>query len=434
MRIVGTLKKVYATNKDLANDSFWALFGSVVGKGLSLAAGILIARYLGKEVYGEYGVIKNTLTYIAIVSTFGFGYSATKYVAEYVKSNDYRIASLCKSIEMITILFSVTLSLLCTLFAGEVASVIKAPHLEFPLRVFSCLILFNALDATQIGILSGLKKFKATADLSCVSGVSLFVLSWIGTSVWGLNGAVAALLGSFIIQALVGQVMIRRSVSALPVDKGGSIERKELAGMLSFSLPIALQESLYAVVHWLGLLVLTTYASYGEVGLFSAAGTWFSVVIFIPGVLRNVMFSHLTSADNHHSLLKKLIAVNLVSTIAPVVVLVLASPFITQFYGPTFSDLPRVLNVYMCAALFVCMSEVYCYEYISIGKPWTVFLSRFIRDCFILAMSWILIKSAESNQACLMAVASLCGNALFLAVLMCFYYLDLRKKQVISHE
>ena len=60
-------------SSDLFKDSFWALAGSALGKGLSLLAGIAVARFLGKEVYGEYGTIRTTLFYIAIVSTFGFG-------------------------------------------------------------------------------------------------------------------------------------------------------------------------------------------------------------------------------------------------------------------------------------------------------------------------------------------------------------------------
>ena len=40
-------------SSDLFKDSFWALAGSALGKGLSLLAGIAVARFLGKEVYGE---------------------------------------------------------------------------------------------------------------------------------------------------------------------------------------------------------------------------------------------------------------------------------------------------------------------------------------------------------------------------------------------
>ena len=55
----------------LFKDSMWSLIGSTVGRGLSLIAGILVARFLGKDIYGEYGIIKTTLIYIEIFSTFG---------------------------------------------------------------------------------------------------------------------------------------------------------------------------------------------------------------------------------------------------------------------------------------------------------------------------------------------------------------------------
>ena len=54
----------------LFKDSMWSLIGSTVGRGLSLIAGILVARFLGKEIYGEYGIIKTTLSNIEIFSSF----------------------------------------------------------------------------------------------------------------------------------------------------------------------------------------------------------------------------------------------------------------------------------------------------------------------------------------------------------------------------
>ena len=72
LKIKLSLLFIQLKRSSLFKDSFWALLGSVIGKGLSLIAGIAVARFLGKELYGEYGTIKTTLTYIAIVSTFGF--------------------------------------------------------------------------------------------------------------------------------------------------------------------------------------------------------------------------------------------------------------------------------------------------------------------------------------------------------------------------
>lgn len=67
------------------NDSFWALLGSVLAKGMTLVGAIVVARFLGKEIFGEYGTIRSTLMNIAIFSTFGLGYTATKFIAEHKK-------------------------------------------------------------------------------------------------------------------------------------------------------------------------------------------------------------------------------------------------------------------------------------------------------------------------------------------------------------
>lgn len=71
-------------NSKLFKDSFWAVFGNGIGNALLLLSGILIARFLGKDLYGEYGVVKTTMFYVASFATFGLGFTSTKYIAQYV--------------------------------------------------------------------------------------------------------------------------------------------------------------------------------------------------------------------------------------------------------------------------------------------------------------------------------------------------------------
>ena len=52
-------------SSSLFKDSFWAVFGNGLGYFLLLVAGIVIARFLGKDIYGEYGVVKTTMFHIA---------------------------------------------------------------------------------------------------------------------------------------------------------------------------------------------------------------------------------------------------------------------------------------------------------------------------------------------------------------------------------
>ena len=413
-RAINRLKK-----NSLFKDSFWALLGSAMGKGLSLLAGIAVARFLGKEIYGEYGTIRTTLMYIAIVSTFGFGYTATKFVADYISGKPEKLKSLVRTSLKITLIFSIALALGLTVFATPISRYIHAPQLEPQIRYFSILIVLNALTTTQIAVLSGLKRFRESAQINIYSGIVVFVASIIMTYLWGIGGALGALFCSFAVQAVLNNQVINKALQTY--TDTGRVTRSELSVMLKFSIPIALQESLYTIVHWLSLLLLIHYANYGEVGLSSAAGLWLSVVIFIPAMLKNVMFSYLSSSDNHSILVNKLLLVNFVSSIIPIAVVLAFSGLISSFYGDSFTALPKVLNVSVFTAVFICLSEVYCYEFISRGKPWIVFIARLVRDIFILVLTYFTLQKVNENQAYWAALISLVANGMFLIIIF-FYY------------
>ena len=403
----------------LVKDSFWALFGNVVRQGLALVSGIVVARFLGKEVYGEFGTIRTTLVYIAIVSTFGFGYTATKYVAEYVIKNPGKIKSLVRLIVRITLVFSAMLGVALFVFSKQIAGFLDAPHLSVSLKIASPVVVLNALNSTQIGILSGFKAFKEVARVNAYAGGVTFVSSIAFTCWWGLDGAVLSLLVSFLFQALLNASVIRKRVRCFVATCG--VERGEGRAMLLFSTPIALQESLYTVVHWLSMLVLIKFANYGEVGISSAASLWQSVVIFITGVLKNVMFSHLVSTSNHKQMVNRLLLIHFVTTIIPVVGVLALSGVITSFYGDNFGGLRPVLLVQVCSAVFICLAEVYCYEFISVGKPWFVFGARMVRDLGIVLVSYFVVINVASQQALSMAFVAIAMNGVFLLLLFVVY-------------
>lgn len=403
----------------LVKDSFWALFGNVIRQGLALVSGIVVARFLGKEVYGEFGTIRTTLVYVAIVSTFGFGYTATKYVAEYLKDSSGKIKSLVDVIVKITIVFSALLGVVLFLFSKQIALFLDAPHLSFPLKIAAPVVVLNALNSTQIGILSGFKAFKEVAKVSAYAGVMTFASSIAFTYWWGLNGAVFALFISFLFQALLNARVIRKRVQSIKEE--GGVSRKDIGKMFAFSTPIALQESLYTVIHWLNMLVLIKFANYGEVGISSAASLWQSVVIFIPGVLKNVMFSHLVSTEDHKRMVNKLLLIHFITTIIPVVGVLLFSGVITSFYGENFGGLRPVLIAQVCSAVFICLSEVYCYEFISTGKPWLVFGARMVRDLGIVFIGYLVVTSINDSQALAMSLVAIVMNGMFLLILYGLY-------------
>lgn len=407
-------------NNDLFKDSFWALSGSALGKGLSLLAGIAVARFLGKEVYGEYGTIRITLNYIAIVSTFGLGYSATKYIAQYINNNSPKLKSLVRQTLKITFIFSIILTIFQILFAKQIANFIHAPHLYKILQYFAVLIVVNAVNTTQIAILAGFKLFKDNAKINAISGIVTFVSSAIFTYIWGIVGALSALLIAFLTQVALNNIVINKALAHYD-DIDEQFTNAETRQMLKFSLPIALQDSLFTITHWLTTYLLIYYANYGEVGMSSAAHMWQSVVIFIPAMLKNVMFSHMASTNDKTCLVKKFLLVNLFSSLIPTLVIIALSSIIVSFYGDNYVGLQAILIICVCSSVLICLGEVYAYELIILNSPWRVFLARVIRDALIFMVGFVVLSKIQANQALYLALISAIMHAIYLMLIRLLY-------------
>ena len=404
-------------NSPLARDSFWALMGSVLGKGLSLFAGILIARFLGKDVYGQYGILKNTLLNIAVFSTLGLGYTGTRFIAKSQTESPGDVCFIINEIYRITLISSLVIALSVIAFAPQISIFIKAPDMAGALRLTALIIILNAINTSQIGILSGFKSFKVIAINNVLSVVFTFLSSVIFTFFWALNGALWALLISTFFNVILNYISVKKDAIAYRKQSTTSISRKEI---ISFSIPIALQESLYTIVHFFSSYLLIFYGGYGELGITSAASQWSAVLLFIPSVMQNVILSYFSSAKSSLALRKNLILINGASTFVPWIIITVLSGIISSFYGPSYSKLNIVLIILCSNSIFSSISNVIVYEFVAKGKNWTMFAIRFIRDFLSLLLAWALLSSRIIPfQASIISasVYSTCG-LLFMTILL----------------
>ena len=340
--------KKRALQSRLLNDSFWVLFGNSFGKGLALAAGIVVARFLGKEIYGEYGMIRNTLISIAVFSTFGLGFTATKYVSENKKDNTENISAILYYARNITLVVSGIMAVGLFLGAKIVAvQILESPHLTIPLRVTSVWIVFNAVTTTQIGILAGFGSFKEMSRVNIIVGFTTFILSFVFTYFWELIGSLIALFLSQVLNWYLNYLLIIRVV---PRPAAGLHKNQPLLkDILKFSFPIAMQEGIDAGSAWIVSLLLIKLASYAELGMFSAAVQWYAIINFIPAILRNVFLTHFSSNQTnqlkHDNVLKKALLINFISVSALIILIYIFSNQIVQIYGESFSGVDKLIRI-----------------------------------------------------------------------------------------
>ncbi len=405
----------------LFKDSFWALIGNVLNKGLSLLAGIIVARWLGAEEYGEYGMIKNTLIYIAVFSTFGLGFSVTKFIAHHKETDIGKLYLISRAANLISLAFSGIMALLLFIFSESVASYLEMPQTSLTIKFTAIAVVFNSLATVQIAVLAGLKEFKRTARINFQIGLVTFIASICGTYFYGLDGAIMALVITNFANCILNFLLIRKLIRPGDISYHDII--KEVTHLIRFSFPIAIQESTISISFWLGNLLLIKLSDYHQLGLYSAAAQWGGIVLYIPGVLQNVMLSHLSTSvaqqGNSKTLLHRMLALNFCMTLIPFIVVAGLSSFIASIYGASYSDLPPVLNICVATAIFNCLIQVYIQEYIAKGRTWILCLIRSIRDILALVLAWILITNISDIDAAILYTTSYLVAAIFcLASLM----------------
>ena len=425
--------KIKLLSNKLLSDSIWAVLGNVLGKGIGLISGIFVARILGSYVYGEFGVIRNLVISTSIFSTFGLGYTATKYIAENKLSNPKLVGAILKYCQRITFLVSGILALTLLTFSSFFANeILKVPHLSSYIQLASVLVIFNAINTTQIGVISGFGNFKELSNVNILTGVASFITSILFSFFYGLNG----LIGSLIFCQIINFLMFGRIIKTNQINYPNTeiVNYEFLRGILIFSLPIALQEGFYALSAILINLLLHLFSDLKEVGFYAAAIQWYITILMIPAVLRNVIISHLTgnNKDNlkFNKLLNSILKYTLIILVISFCIIIMSSSYIEQLYGPSFVGLKTIIIIQVFSAVFDSLSTVYNQAYLSVAKNWQIFIFRLFRDLGIITTFYVLYKlKLNLRGALLLSLCSLAYSTIYFIVVSFYYKFQINSKK-----
>lgn len=383
----------------LFKDSFWAVGGNGLGNCLLLIAGIIIARILGKDLYGEYGMVKTTMLHIASFSTLGLGFTSTKYIADAVSNAPNKLRSIIRTALGTTFAFSLFLCILLFVFSDALANYIEEPQAAPAFRALGIIVVFRAVNTISAGILAGYKSFKNVGINSVISGFVLLSCASILSYKFGLVGSFISLALSQLTNALLNFLAVAKHFREADqhVEVGMSKE------MLLFTIPVAIQEFSYMLATWGGTMILTKYASLGEVGLWSAASQWNAIILFIPHLLQNVVLSHLSGLskdkNSHTQMMKKMLAINFFCSVIPFLFVYVLAGFISSFYGATFVGLKGVIRVVTFSSVLSCVSSVFQSSLLSKGHNWLLLILRGIRDMTMLLSLWLVLKEGVEHAS-----------------------------------
>jgi O-antigen/teichoic acid export membrane protein len=346
-----------------------------------LGGAIVLARQLGRQGFGEFGIITSTAGMFSAFAGFGVGTTATRYVAALRETNPARAGRIVALSAIFTLGSGIVFGGIMFGLAPWIASEwLAAPGLFPHLRVASLALIAGAVSTAQTGALTGLEAFGTTARLSVLGSLATVLASVLGASWFGLPGAVWGVVVPSIGLAVAAWVAVRREGRRLGIRIAYRQFGSELEVLWRFSLPAFLAGSLVGPVLW-GCMALIARLpdGYSQVGLFHAANQWFAAILFIPGQIGNVLLPVLSEQHEGGNrrrvqrILTRSTQLMALVVCLPCLLLALASPYVILLYGQDYAAASGILALSVLTAAVVAMMTPVSTIIAATGHMWAGF-------------------------------------------------------------
>lgn len=373
--------------------SVWSVAGTGISKALMLLSFVIVARIIGKESYGELGIIRSTLNMFTLLAGMGLGNTLAKYIAEYRNKRPQFAYDVYLMSNRLGVGFALIIGALLIVFAPIIAeSSLRAPHLTNSVRLGAIVIFFTAVNGIQSGSLSGLEQFASMAKFNVIYGVVELFLIVILAYYWRVEGCVIALgLSRFVLYAL-NKILITKKMRDIPHVKQ-SITQETYSVLWKFALPSLGASLLFIPVLWWSKTFLVSHAGYGDMAILDVADQWSTLALFVPGILAQILLPFLsnTRSEGEYQKYNKLIIYNIIANAvisgAIAVTVILFRNLIMSSYGKTFDNtLP--LCILIVSSIFVSICHVVGQVIASQGKMWIGFGFNALWCCWMIVFSY----------------------------------------------
>jgi len=395
------------------------LVATVLSRVLALAGSILLARFLGKEGFGQLGVLQGTTEMFGALAAFSLGDMASKYVAEFRLTDPQRaqrIIGMSSAVAWVTGGVMVAALILASPWLCSV--VLAAPQLTRLFEISAIGLLVGSVNGAQSGALMGFEAFREDAIISLYTSLAILVGRTAGAYWFGLEGAVLGQLAAGLLGCIANFIVLRKVASRFGVRLSYLGCERELRVLWHFSFPAVAGGLLITGATWACNAFLTHRPNgYAELGIFNATLQWYYAPLLIPGLVGRVLLPVLSErlglgdVPESRKLLRLAIIINTV-VMLPVVLLPLASRLIMRTYGQGFEQGWPVLALMLGAAFVLSIQMPIGHVLAASGRMWTILWINVLFSVSLVGGSWLLL----SQEATGLALAKLGSNILLLAV------------------
>ena len=262
--------------------------GQGAGRVFAFATQVILARLLGRELYGFFTLGVAVVNGVHILSRFGMENGVVRYVAHYrEEGDDARVRGTIIQVLLVTLAISLALSAVMFFGAGFIVERLPrnddATFMVTVLRAFAFVLPFFVFMSMTAWATQGFKTVTYAAYIQQLIRPGLFLVfagvcyaigaSTIGViAAYGLAMFLAGLAGLYYLRKLFPPLFDRRTPAIF--------ETRSLFGV---SVPMSIAQGAQYLNNWSAILILGAFAAAGPAGVFNAAArtaTFLTIVRF----------------------------------------------------------------------------------------------------------------------------------------------------------
>lgn len=387
--------------------------GTSIGSFFGLLYQLVMIRLVSRDTFASLNSLLSLLAIISVPYT-AFTIMVTKHIsANNAKRKDELLKTIWRKLFTHAFLFSLIIFIFIILSSHNLANFLHLDSLS-SIIIVAAIFFLSGVITVGIGGLQGLERFKLLAVITITAGFTRLLFSVILAKKfpYSLNAALLGTLISICVSVLIGIYPLRFLFKVRESE-----ERVDWKPLYMYILPISLVLMSFALLTNIDM-VLVKHFFLKEAHDYSIAQLIGKIILFIPGAIYMVMFSHVSRLyavnENSIEILKRSLFFTSLLTLFVVIVYNLFPHLLFTILIGSAREQPimlaRVLSLVM---FFYALSNILFYYQLSIENY------SFIKSLVVVAMLQVVL-------ICMFHKTLLCVASLMLVSSFSIFILNLK--------
>jgi stage V sporulation protein B len=339
--------------EDSARGSFFLFSGATLASIILAVSAILMGRFLGPELYGQYTLVLVVPMLLVLFTDLGMNAGVTKFAASLrAEGKSERIPAIITHSLLFRLAIGVTVSIFSLVFANYFALLINRPDFTFFIQIASLSVIFQVFFTTANSAFVGLDQSEYSALITTIRAILTTILQ-IGLILcsFSVTGALIGYVGGFIIASIVGIAILFLNFLK-PTKKIVNENGRQIIVLLAkYGMPVYVSVVLLGFFPLYQQVILAFFTSDAAIGNFRAAYNFVALLSIISTSLTTAFlpaFSKLESATpevistffNKANKYACLIVIPIT-----VSVIIFSGPIVNLIYGATYTSAALYLSL-----------------------------------------------------------------------------------------